>query len=183
MERSRARKIMKKVTCMICVTALYMTNSERIYAMENLMGQIEQRIESANAREYEMNMVLDDLFIKYWNQRPYSMDEIENNYPVDEPLGQYSEERLKEYTDEDFQVEFEYCCGYHGSGVDSKDWPELIQIERIYKDGKLYIYNYNVWFGYAVDDVICGGSFYVMDKEDFEIRKEIWGEQYEKSME
>lgn len=179
MGRNRRRERIKKVISVICVIAIYMTNSERIYAMENLMGQIEKRIENANAREYEMNMVLDSLFIKYWNQRPYSMDEIENNDPIDDPLGQYSEERLKEYTDENFRVEFEYCCGYHGSGINRKDWPQLIQIERIYKDEKLYIYRYNVWFGYAEDDVICGGDGYVLDDDDFEKRKEKYYESME----
>lgn len=183
MGRNRVRKLMKKITCVVCVIAIYMTNSERIYAMETLMGQIEKRIESANAREYEMNSVLNDLFIKHWNQRPYSLDEIENNDPVDEPLGQYSEKRLKEYTDEDFRVEFEYCCGYHGIHIDRKDRPELIQIERIYKEGKLYIYRYNVWFGYAANDVISGGDGFIMDKDDFEMRKQIWEEKYYEGME
>ena len=187
MGRNRVRKLMKKVTCAICVIAIYMTNSERIYAMETLRGQIEERIERANAREYEMNIVLEDLFIKCWNRRPYALDEMMDNDPVDEPLGQYSEERLKEYTDEDFRVEFEYCCGYYGIGIerekDSKNPPHLIQIARIYKDGKLYTYSYNVWFGYAVNDVIFGGGFYVMDRDDYEIRKEMWEEKYYESME
>lgn len=187
MRRSKVSKLIKKIICIICVIAIYMTNSQRIYAMETLKGQIEERIESANAREYEMNIVLNDLFRKHWNERPYSLDEIEQNNPVDEPLGQYSEERLKEYTDEDFRVEFEYCCGYYGVGIDreknSENPPHLIQIERIYKDGKLYIYRYNVWFGYAVNDVIFGGGFYVTDEDDYEIRKEIWEEKYYESVE
>ncbi len=70
-----------------------------------------------------------------------------------------------------------------GSGIDRKDQPNLIQIKRIYKDGKLYIYSYNVWFGYAVNDVICGSGFYVMDKDDFEIRKEIGKEKYYENVE
>ena len=180
MGRNSVRKLMKKVTCVVCVIVIYMTNSERIYAMETLRGQIEEKIENANAREYEMNIVLNDLFGKRWNQRPYAPDEMEVIDHVDEPLGQYSEERLKEYTDEDFRVEFEYCCGYYGIGIDrekdSQNPPHLIQIERIYKDGKLYIYRHNVWFGYAVNDVICGGRFYVMDEDDYEIRKEMWEE-------
>ena len=177
MRRSKVGKLIKKVICIICVIAIYVTNSKKVYAMETLIEQIEEKIKSANAREYEMNIVLNDLWIIRWNRQPYSKDEIELNNPVDEPLGQYSEERLKEYTDEDFRVEFEYCCGYYGSGVDkekddSKNPPHLIQIERIYKGGKLYYFTYNVWFGYAENDVISGGNKYCMDMDDLEIRKE-----------
>lgn len=84
---------------------------------------------------------------------------------------------MKEYTDEDFRAEFEYCCGYYGSGVDkekddSNNPPHLIQIARIYKDGKLYAFRYNLWFGYAENDVISGGTGYCMDMDDLKIREE-----------
>ncbi len=34
MEKTRVRKLMKKMTSVICVIAIYMTNSERIYARQ-----------------------------------------------------------------------------------------------------------------------------------------------------
>lgn len=175
MRKIKIRKLVKKIIGIVCAITMCITNSERIYAMETLREQIAGRIESANAREFEMNIVLEDLCIKRWKRRAYAPDEWKEGEVMDVPLGEYSEEKLKEYTEEDFRVEFEYCCGYYGVGRE----PRLIQIERIYKDGELYIFTYNVWFGYAVDDVIEDGRFYCLDLDDYKKRMEKFYESME----
>lgn len=60
-------------------------------------------------KNFEMNMVLDTLGLKEWLRAPYSEDEVGLEY--DEPLGKFEKEKLKEYTDEDYDISIEYKYG------------------------------------------------------------------------
>ena len=164
---NKQKKYLKKLISIVCVIALYILNSERIYAMESLNEMISEKLISSKAKEYEMNIVLHNIVIRRWNKAPYAWDEIEDNLPVDAPLGEYSAEKLKEYTDENFRAEFEYCCGYI-SGILREE--HLIQIVRIYKDDELYVFAYYGWFGYEVNDVVMQRELFCTDIEDFRMR-------------
>lgn len=165
--RRKKRKIIISILCVICIC---MMNSKRIYAMEPLNEQIEEKLISSNAKEYEMNIVLEDIVVKRFYDPPYSMDEWEDEtYVADEPLGEYSLEKLKEYTDEDFRAEFKYCVGY------VNDYPLLIQIAKIYKSDEIYILDFRAWLGVS----ICYNEYYYADPDDFRTRME-GNENYDK---
>lgn len=166
MKRPALKKYGKNIICIACVLVMCILNSKIAYAMESLNELIGEKLISTNAKEYEMNIVLEDIGIKPWQRAPYSMDEIEANSPVDEPLGKYSAEKIKEYTDENFRAEFEYCYGYYGSARES----HLIQVVRIYKDDKLYALTYEIWTNYKVNPVIEYGGSHFMSPEDLQER-------------
>lgn len=133
--------------------------------MEPLNEMIEERLATTNAKEYEMNLVLEETAIKVWHRAPYAFDEI-GRVDVDEPLGQYSDDKLKEYTDENFQAEIEYCCGYYGAARE----PNLIQVVRIYKDDQLYGMDYEVWTNSEKNAVVEFHWNFFMDADDFVTR-------------
>lgn len=81
----------------------------KTYAMEALDEKIKQAMEESNPKQYEMNVILMNLDIKDWNWPSDASDEID--YPVDEPLGEYSKEELLKYTDRDLEIKIDYGFG------------------------------------------------------------------------
>lgn len=171
------KKNKKCLAGILCVMIMFAIKNDNIYAEEPLETMIDEKLEFTNARQYEMNLVLEDLGIKRWDTAPYSMDEVLSDFKVDEPLGEYAEEELKKYTSENFRAEFEYCCGYYGASYAREGSPALIQIARIYKDDELYALDYRVWAGYVSNASgvvpICHQDSYFTDVEDFVTR---WSE-------
>ena len=84
-------------------------------------------------KQYEMNIVLHYLGIKHWNRPTSSEDEI--GLPVDAPLGEYTVEKLKEYTDEEHDLTVEYFCG--GSILDNLNNRYIALIIKEYKNGNI----------------------------------------------
>lgn len=106
--------INKKKTLLFClyfILTQFILNMGlgKTYAMEALDEKIEQAMEESNPQQYEMNIILRDLNIKNWAWPSLASDEID--YPVDEPLGEYSLEELQKYTDRDLEVKINYGFG------------------------------------------------------------------------
>lgn len=118
----------------------------KTYAMEALDEKIKQAMEESNPKQYEMNVILMNLDIKDWNWPSEASDEID--YPVDEPLGEYSKEELLKYTDRDLEIKIDYGFGRVWNGKNEK----FIQVIRIYEKGELMGCSYNVWRACFVDD-------------------------------
>lgn len=158
MRKMKEMSCMKKALGLICVIAMCLLHYERGYAMEEDMEYLrecmEERLVNSEARQYEMNIVLDELYIKMWKSMPYALDDIEFMEELgetpDAPLGEYSPEKLKEYTDEDIQVKFEYCYGHAGR---RDDFSQLIQIVWIYDQGELYTMGYYGWMRNGVVNI------------------------------
>lgn len=148
----------KKVLTGLCVVFTLVLECIDTYAMD--LEHIDEKKEElglSKVKQYEMNAVLDQLNIKFWNYPPYAFDE--KHFPVDEPMGEYSAEELKKYTDEELEIIIEYGCGIYGvaKGVD-----DLIQIIRIYDNDKLVVFRYYIWcFG---KEVIGGKESYTDEK-------------------
>ena len=87
-------------------------DEERSYSME---WNNTEREDSYNLKisEHEMNVILEMLDVREWYVPPYAQDEMD--LPVDEPLGSYSEEILKQYIENytKIEVEIEYYLGRH----------------------------------------------------------------------
>lgn len=175
MKKRKTGNLRKKIGGIVCIIIMCLISYERGYAMDKEMEYLREMLgeEKSIAIQYEMNIVLDELFIKGWNYMPSAMDEIEAmeelGEEIDEPLGEYTPERLKEYTDEDIRVEFEYCYGYSGS---RDDFSHLMQIVRIYVDGELYEAGYYGWMSYGA---IYGLRYYYPDAEKVRERREASG--------
>lgn len=181
MRKMKVRGCMKKALGLICAAAMCLLNYERVYGMdedmEYLREMLEERMENAEARQYEMNIVLEELFIKRWYRMPYALDDIEfmkeQGEEPDAPLGEYTPEKLKEYTDEDIQVKFEYCYGYAGI---RDDFSQLIQIVWIYNQGELYTMGYYCWMGY---DVVMMNHSLSLDEDKVNERRKASGKYWE----
>jgi hypothetical protein len=119
-------------------TFIYIANSENIeyFLLPPRLKQKSEAIkerEVENARQSEMNVVLWMLGIKDWKR---TLDEQE-----DMPLGEYSAEKLKQYTDRDITVDISYCFGsYHESVL-----LPLFQIVWIYEEQKPICFGYILW--------------------------------------
>lgn len=148
----------KKVLTGLCIVFTLVMESIDAYAMElNHIHEKKEELGLSNVKQYEMNAVLDELNLKYWNAPPYAYDE--RHFPVDEPMGEYSLEELNKYTDEEPEIIIEYCCGDYGA---AKGADNLIQIFRIYENDKLVVFRYYIW--YFGREVICGGRSYTDEK-------------------
>ena len=121
----------------------------KTYAMEALDEKIKQAMEESNPKQYEMNVILMNLDIKDWNWPQYESGMIWE--PVDEPLGEYSPEKLQEYTDRDLEVRIDYGFGH----IKEAKHEEFIQSIRIYEKGELISCSYNIW---SVGFVVDGGT-------------------------
>lgn len=117
----------------------------KTYAMEALDEKIKQAMEKSNPQQYEMNIILRDLDIKNWAWPSLASDEID--YPVDEPLGEYSLEELKKYTERGLEVDVDYGFGRLWEGKKDK----FIQVVRIYEKGELISCSFEVWVAGAID--------------------------------
>ncbi len=119
-------------------TYIYIANNESIeYFL--LPPQLKQKSEIIkereveNARQSEMNIVLWMLEIEDWKQ---SLDNHE-----DVPMGEYSAEKLKQYTDRDIKADISYYFGtYHESAL-----LPLIQIVWIYEEQEPIGFGYALW--------------------------------------
>lgn len=166
-------KVYKKVISLLCVIGLFILNSGKVYAMESIEEWILERLEFTNAEQYEMNIVLESLGIKSWY---VAMEEVEPDDRVDPPLGKYSGEKLKEYTDENFRAEFDYCRGYTKTSYQNEYGPDFVQIVKIYKDDEMYLMSYYFWEPYV--SAVCGVvpigyvEAYCMDIEEVIRRRE-----------
>lgn len=118
----------------------------KTYAMEALDEKIKQAMEESNPQQYEMNIILMDLDIKYWICPRYESGEIRDT--VDEPLGEYSLEKLQKYTDRDLEIKINYGFGCMWEGK----YEDFIQTVRIYENGELLSCCYYVWSYGFVDD-------------------------------
>ena len=110
----------------------------KTYAMEALGEKIKRAMEESNPQQYEMNIILMDLDIKDWNWPWHESGMI---WESDEPLGEYSPEKLQEYTDRDLEVKIDYGFGRMWEGKHE----EFIQAVRIYEKGELLSCSYNIW--------------------------------------
>ncbi|MBD5472898.1 MAG: hypothetical protein HDR20_08370 [Lachnospiraceae bacterium] len=120
----------------------------KTYAMEALDEKISQAMEESNPKQYEMNVILMDLGIKNWRCPHFESDEI---WESDEPLGEYSPEKLQEYTDRDLEVKIDYGFGH----IKEAKHEEFIQSVRIYEQGELISCSCNIW---SVGFVVDGGT-------------------------
>lgn len=138
----------KKITCFSLLLFIYffLIDFGGIYAMEKTDEKIKQAMEESNPQQYEMNIILLDLDIKYWICPRYESGEIRE--PVDEPLGEYSPEKLKKYTDRDLEIKINYGFGCMWEGKHE----DFIQSVRIYENGELLSCCYYVWSHGFVDD-------------------------------
>lgn len=117
------------------------------YTMEQLDEKIKWATDEYHLEQYEMNMVLWALDIKEWNWPYYESGMIWE--PVDEPLGEYSPEKLQEYTDRDLEVKINFGFGH----IRERQSQEMIQSVQIYEKGKLIICCYFKWgVGGCVED-------------------------------
>ncbi|MBD5472895.1 MAG: hypothetical protein HDR20_08355 [Lachnospiraceae bacterium] len=116
--------------------------------MEALDEKIRQAMEESNPQQYEMNIILMELDIKDWNWPWYESGMIGES---DEPLGEYSPEKLQEYTDRNLEVKIDYGFGRIWEGKHE----EFIQSVRIYEKGELISCSYNIW---SVGFVVDGGT-------------------------
>ena len=124
------------LSCIIATTG-------RSYAMEKT-----ENIKT-NAQQYEINIILEDLGIKRWHWPPYALDEMDGI--IDEPLGQYTQEELRKYTDRILDVKVFYGQGYLWEG----EKENFFQIVKIYENNEMISCSYTVW---KQDSVYSGGS-------------------------
>lgn len=143
---SKRKNVAVKTLCLLL--GIYLLNSEsaRIYALEDVGEKIEAALEESQPQQYEINMILDDLGIKNWIWPSYASDELD--LPFDEPLGEYSPEALREYTDRKLEVKIEYGYGRLWEG----DGERFIQSVRIYENGEVISCSYNSWRVGCVDN-------------------------------
>lgn len=142
-----------RIIMFIIIIILFIYVKKGCQAME-LSGKESDRDEAEKFAEYEMNIVLDLLDIKYWETRSPGVDEW--NMPSDEPLGHYSEEALAPYLDGsvEVKVEIEYYTG--GFRPELRKVP--IVIVKAYEDGALTRIEDVICWGY--DQRVEGGSVY-----------------------
>lgn len=112
-------------------TFIYIANNKNIeyYLLPAKLkekGQTLKEREVAKARQYEMNVILGILEIKDWE---------------DNPLGEYTAEKLRQYTGNDNTVEISY---YFGSYHESVQLP-LIQTVWIYEKQEPIYFGYVLW--------------------------------------
>ena len=86
-------------------------------------------------KQYEMNIVLEYLGIKRWKRPPYARDEAEISSEIDAPLGEYTVDKLKEYTNEEHDLTVEYFCG--GSILHNLNNRYIALIIKEYKNGSI----------------------------------------------
>ena len=136
---SKRKNVVVKTLCLLL--GIYLLNSEsaRIYAMEDVGEKIETALEESQPQQYEMNIILNDLLIKWWKWPSNASDELDG--PFDEPLGEYSPEALREYTDRELEVKIEYGYGRLWEG----DAEQFIQSVRIYENGEVISCSFHVW--------------------------------------
>lgn len=158
----------KVLLCMMCAMGLFISDSKLVYAMEPLQEQIAEKQEFVNAKNYEMNLVLDGLGIKRWNAKIWGeqYDEGDGKH-IDQPLGVYSLEKLEDYIEEGFSVEIEYGCGFFGALKE----PELIQIVKIYKEKTFYGLYYVIWCEVSNGGVIHDERHFYTNRDDIEKRR------------
>ena len=114
--------------------------------MEDRESKIKEAMKESCPEEFEMNIILDDLDIQEWRWPSNASDEIDN--PVDEPLGKYTPDELKKYTDKDLQVKIDYGYGRLWEG--EKD--RFIQVVRIYEKETIISVSYWVWHIGCIDN-------------------------------
>lgn len=156
MEAARTKYFVKIIACIFiaCVFSMCVREGN---AMELVEDQKErQELCISNAKQYEMNIVLWDLGIKDdWIWPPYAPDE--QFLVPDPPLGEYSKEALRQYTDEeDLYAEVEYYFGGH-QPLKAED-KYLIQIIQTYKGNKQIGFEGKVW-SWNGDAVMTGCGF------------------------
>lgn len=99
------------------------------------MTKEQKQLEKKNAQSYELNVVLDLFSYNEWN-RSSSDNEFK-----DDPMGEYSNKSLSDYSDKDININFNYYFGtFAESGLQ-----ELFQIIESYEDGKLKQLGFEVW--------------------------------------
>lgn len=85
------------------------------------------------ARQYELNVILDMLQIQDWKSTTDEFSDI--------PMGEYTYEKLRQYTENDNTADISY---YFGSYHESVQLP-LIQIVQIYEEQNLIYFGYALW--------------------------------------
>lgn len=123
-------------------------------------------------KQYEMNIVLDYLKLKHWNSPVGSADEVDLNLPVDAPLGEYTIEKLQEYTEEKHDLTVEYFCGACFPANPDKRFIALVIKE--YEKGIVQTIYYQI-INYGYMGVMTGDNSYYYDAngslEDIKINK------------
>ena len=143
---------------------IYIANNENIeyYLLPAKSKQKSKTIkerEVETARQSEMNIVLWMLEIEDWEQ---SLDNHE-----DVPMGEYSAEKLKQYTDRDIKADISY---YFGTYHEMARLP-LIQLVWIYEEQK------PIGFGYALWDTNMNfHMWYIEDDAEYMEDGEDWVE-------
>ena len=136
---SKRKNVVVKTLCLLL--GIYLLNSEsaRIYAMEDVGEKIETALKESQPQQYEMNIILNDLRIKWWKWPSNASDEVDG--PFDDPLGEYSPEALREYTDRELEVKIEYGYGRLWEG----NAEQFIQSVRIYENGEVISSSFHAW--------------------------------------
>ena len=136
---SKRKNVVVKTLCLLL--GIYLLNSEsaRIYAMEDVGEKIETALKESQPQQYEMNIILNDLLIKWWKWPSNASDEVDG--PFDDPLGEYSPEALREYTDRELEVKIEYGYGRLWEG----NAEQFIQSVRIYENGEVISSSFHAW--------------------------------------
>lgn len=119
-------------------TFIYIANKKNIeyYLLPAKLKEKSQTLkerEVTKARQYETNVILGILEIKDWK---LTSDDF-----TEKPLGEYTAEKLRQYTDNDYIVKISY---YFGSYHESVQLP-LIQTVWIYKEQKPIYFGYVLW--------------------------------------
>lgn len=133
------KRIILMIMILVFVTHISKFDLGMSYALEPVEAKIKEEMEISHPEQYEMNIILDDLDIRKWNCPPYAPDEYD--LPVDEPLGRYTADELKKYTDRDVQVKIDYGCGRLWNIEKDK----FFQVIRIYEGGEIITISAHVW--------------------------------------
>lgn len=117
-----------------CYTGLFPITSTQVSNAEAVLD---------TAKDYEMNYIL---YAMGYQDNCYVPNYFQDAYiEFDEPLGEFSENTMKEYTADSIEIEKEYFYKSNDS-VDGDNEPAVvIQVIHMYRDGKEIAFCYNQW--------------------------------------
>lgn len=101
----------------------------------------QKEAELAYAKQYEMNIILNLIGIREWEKPQIFTDS-------DMPMGVYNEEKLTEYTKEDFDIEIYYFF----ENYEELNGEPLIQTIKIHKNDTKTGCGMIMWNGHTIID-------------------------------
>lgn len=106
------------------------------------------------AKRYENNVILHALGLECWKRWPTGV-EVDLIAGYDEPLGEYDENVISQYTNREISVEVEYGLGDMEDGRGERG-DAMIQYVKIYEEGKLIHVCAYAWNRVYIEDWLCG---------------------------